>query len=164
MFETNTRQPDQEPDTGFKHNVPDVLLDQGLYQIRLVQGEMYDLGNIDNVTHHILYDRATGVALDVTAEIEPAPLLSATQPAQVLDDENIKCIENLLSGRIKPDPSTVGPLGQGISVFEAREIEPDFVESLRAHMLAIRTATSQLRSAREAFDSELKNLPPVGQG
>ena len=54
-----------------------------LFFVRVTQDEMYDLGNIESITHFILYNQTQGMAVDITSDVKQAPLLSAVPRMQV---------------------------------------------------------------------------------
>ena len=54
------------------------------------------------LSHHILYDSFSKAAVDITAEVKQAPLLSRVQPYTFLDEELTGLLERLISGEEKP--------------------------------------------------------------
>jgi len=119
---------------------------KGFYAIKIVQAEMYDLGNIDNIPHFILYDRETRTAIDVTSDVNPAPLLSKTAPAEVLSDEgSIETLEGLLSGELQPTPNWRDAGGVPcVTGFSYEELTDEKYASMRRTMVELRAAKIQL--------------------
>ena len=72
-------------------------MDGKLFRLKITQAEMYDLGNIDNIDHYVLYDSSSKVAVDITAEVNQAPLLSEVRPYHVVMDTSV--IEGLMDGK-----------------------------------------------------------------
>ena len=69
-----------------------------LYKVELTKAEMYDIGNITQVVHYILYDSASRCAVEITAEVNQAPLLSRVRPYEILDGGSINALEKYLFG------------------------------------------------------------------
>ena len=63
---------------------------------------MYDPGNLKDITHHVLYDKESKIAVEITAEVNQAPLLSAVRPYEVIDSTNI---EKYFASEIKENSS-----------------------------------------------------------
>jgi hypothetical protein len=139
-----------------EYSVPETLNPNGFYAVQIAQAEMYDLGNIEYISHFILYDRKERIAVDVTSDVEPAPLLSETNPAEVLTAENVATIEKYLTGEVKPEFTIDFP--QGVNSFVAREISDACYVSLRARMVELRDARVVLDRATNAFRNQATNL------
>jgi hypothetical protein len=108
-----------------------------LYSLKITQAEMYDLGNIKDIPHYILYDSGSKIAVDITAEVEQAPLLSAVEPYYVIFDTSV--IEKLLSGEIKPVDNSY-ETNFGITGFESKELQGEEYEDLRETMIRLADA------------------------
>lgn len=134
------------------YQVPTVLLDQGFYAIELRQGEMYDLGNVAYIPHYIFYDRATGIAVDVTSDVKEAPLLSATQPSAIIPQESIATLEAFLTGAAKPEARD-GAIAQGIGYFKATEVDSALAQSLRGSLANLAAAKRQHDEAVTSFQA-----------
>ena len=127
-------------------------MDGKLHKIALTQAEMYDLGNIADVTHHILYDSGTRVAVDITAEVSQAPLLSQVTPYDVVTEEGVGVLEKYLSGEEKPvkDWKGAGAI-PCITGFEAQELVGEEYNPVREGMVG-------LRDARKVLDDKVGEL------
>jgi hypothetical protein len=123
-----------------------------LFKIKLTQAEMYDLGNISNIDHHLLYDSGSKVVVDITAEVEQAPLLSKVRPYEVAPEESMQVLEELLSGKVKPvknwEKARSIPC---ITGFEAQELSGVNYDSIRQTMAA-------LRDARKALEDRVEDM------
>ena len=131
-----------------EYYVPSSLKENGMYAIQISQAEMYDLGNIKFIPHFILYDRKNRVAIDITSDIRPAPLLSQTRPAEVLGEEAVDFIEQYLNGKTKPEYTEHLP--QGIKLFRADE--------MNGRSYNLRERTIALKSARATLDTAIENF------
>ena len=121
-----------------------------LFKIKVTQAEMYDLGNIDNINHHILYDSDTRVAVDITAEVNQAPLLSEVKPYNVI--LNTSVLEDYLSRKKKPKKDWHGSGSiPCITGFEAQELIGDEYTLVRQTMV-------KLRDARKALDDRVDEM------
>lgn len=148
----------QEYEASFVDGVYDVempLDDKGFYAIHLAQAEMYDLGNIAFIDHYLLYDRGNRICVDVTSDVNPAPLLSRTQTAEVFDDKGVDSIEQMLNGCVKPrySPKEI----EGCSIFRAWTLGEEYT-SLRTQMKVVYEAHISLLSAVELFRTEAQIL------
>ena len=116
-----------------------------LHLVRLTQAEMYDLGNIKDITHHILYDSGTRVAVDITAEVSQAPLLSAVQPYQVVSEQSVAVLARYLAGngKIVKNWKKAGGI-PCVTGFEAQELVGDQYIPVRESMVALRDARKTL--------------------
>ncbi len=117
-----------------------------LFRIKVTQAEMYDLGNIDTIDYHILYDSGVRVAVDITAEVKKAPLLSEVRPYSVVSDTSV--LEAYLSGAKKPvknrnDASDI-PYIPCITGFEAKELVGEQYKPVRQTMVRLRDAQKSL--------------------
>src|SRR3989338_4813781 len=114
-----------------------------LFRIKVTQAEMYDLGNIDNIDNHVLYDSGAKVAVDITAEVKQAPLLSKVRPYSVVLDTSV--LEAYLSGAEKPvkDWNEAGCV-PCITGFEAEELIGDGYTPVRQTMVRLRDAQKTL--------------------
>ena len=121
-----------------------------LFRIKVTQAGMYDLGNISNIDYHILYDSGERVAVDITAEVNQAPLLSEVKPYSVI--LNTSVLENYLSGKEKPikDWHDSGGI-PCITDFEAQELIGDEYALVRQTMV-------KLRYARKALDDRVDEM------
>ena len=120
---------------------------------------MYDLGNVSCISHFVLYNRREKIAIDVTSDIQPAPLLSRTQPAELFSKECVENIEIYLTGEKKPkyNPHFIS----GIRSFIVEElVEPKYI-SLREKMIGIRDTKKSLDSAIDDFKREAMILRGV---
>ena len=127
-------------------------MDGKLLRLKITQAEMYDLGNIDNIDHHILYDSGSKVAVDITAEVKQAELLSAVRPYNVVSNTGV--IEGLLDGTVK----TVKDFHEAggvpcITGFEYQELTGQDYTRLRQSMVALRDAQ---RTVEERTDDMRK--------
>ncbi len=136
-----------------------------LFYIKLTQSEMYDLMNTANIKHHILYDSGARVAVEITAEVEEAPLLSEVGPYDVILDTSY--IEEYLSGRAKPiqnlEEITSVPCVTG---FEVQELIGDDYLGVRQSLVALRDAKKVLEDkVREIRKECLKTklVQPLGE-
>jgi len=139
-----------------KYSVPETLNPEGFYAIQIAQAEMYDLGNIDFIDHFLLYDRKSGIGIDITSDIKAAPLLSATQPANVFSSDNVDLIENYLTGRVKPECSDFPGFPEGVKCFVAVELIGNKYEPLRENMVRLRDTQAQLKTLTDAFGNEIQ--------
>ena len=130
-------------------SVPLQLKPDGMYAITLAQAEMYDLGNIKFIHHYVLMDRKNGTAVDITADIKQAPLLSRVAAGTVLPPETVSNLETWLTGQTKLQYSEDFP--QGIKEFRVTEVSAELAASLR-------TALDSLATTRKAFDAAVTNL------
>jgi len=146
----------QEETQNGDYSVPENLQADGFYAIQIAQAEMYDLGNIEFISHFILYDRKEKIAVDVTSDVKPAPLLSATRPAEVLSLKGVDSIERYLTGVSKPKFTTAFP--SGVRSFVARELADACYIPLRARMFELRNARLNLDSATNAFREQATHL------
>jgi hypothetical protein len=149
----NEEEEEDEQSSG-EYSVPENLNPEGFYAIKASQAEMYDLGNIDFISHFILYNRKEKIAVDITSDVQPAPLLSATQPVDVLMPEGIETLEKLLTGKSKPQFCHYS----GIKSFVAHELNDPCYAPLRARMIEVRDARLKLNSATNAFREQASNL------
>ena len=133
--------------------VPTVLLDTGFYAIELHRAEVYDEGNIMNIPHYIFYDRATGIAVDMTDEIAAAPGLSKTLPAAIISETEVNLLERLLTGSAELELK--GRLG--VKRFSAVEVEPGLAESLREPL-------NRLAMAKRAHEEAVRNFEDASAG
>ncbi len=153
--------PEEKKQKG-EYSVPDTLNPEGFYAIQVAQAEMYDLGNIAFIPHFILYDRKQGIAIDVTSDVRPAPLLSETRPAEVIPREGVDGIEKYLTGEVKPEITVNFP--SGVRYFVATELSDACYIPLRTRMVELRDARLTLDAATNAFREQAKhprtkNLP-----
>jgi hypothetical protein len=156
-FQDESQFEPEEPRTQTgEYSVPENLNPEGFYTVQIAQAEMYDLGNIEFISHFILYDRKERIAVDVTSDVKPAPLLSATRPAEVLTTQGVDTIEKYLTGEVKPEFTTDFP--QGVNSFVARELSDACYVPLRARMVELRNARTVLDSATNAFREQATNL------
>ncbi len=130
-------------------SLPQSIKKDAIYAITISQAESYDVGNIDFIPHYVLLDRSTGVAIDTTALISQAPLLSAVSEGRVLSKDESKQLDACLTGETIPQFSEGFP--QGVNQFSAVEIPEEAVEALRSAM-------SQVAKAREAYDSAVRGF------
>ena len=123
-----------------------------LHRVELRQAEMYDLGNIEDITHHMLYDSGTRVVVDITAEVNQAPLLSRVTPYDLITDEGIGVLEKYLSGEVQPikDWRKAGGV-PCITGFKAEELVGDEYTPVRETMVA-------LRDARKVLDDKIGEM------
>lgn len=121
-----------------------------LFRIKVTQAEMYDLGNIDNIDHHILYDSGSRVGVDITADVEQAPLLSEVRPYSVVS--NTSLLEAYLSGEKQPvkNWNDAGCI-PCITGFEAQELIGEEYAHIRQIMIG-------LRDAQRAFDDRINDM------
>ena len=122
------------------------------YKVELTQAEMYDLGNIKDITHHILYDSGTRVAVDITAEVDQAPLLSRVPPYDLITEEGVEVLEKYLNGEAQPvkdwhKAARVPP----ITGFKAEELVGDEYTPVRETMVA-------LRDVRKILDDKIREM------
>jgi hypothetical protein len=112
------------------------------YKILLTQiEETFDLGNLAEVTHHILYDSGTGVALDITAEANQGPLFSEVTPYEVFTDQRVGVLEKYLSGEERPIKDWDSPIViPHIVGFEAKELVGEKYNPIRDSMVALRNS------------------------
>jgi len=136
------------------YSVPKTLKENGFYSIQLEAAEMYDLGNFEFIAHFILYDRREKIAIDVTSDVQPAPLLSETAPAEVLHSESVESLEQYLTGKSTPEYTT---FPQGMKSFIARELNDSKYDSLRRKMVSIRDARKSLDLAVKDFREQTKS-------
>ena len=116
-----------------------------LHKITLKQAEMYGLGNIADVTHHILYDSGTRVAVDITAEVSQAPLLSQVTPYDVITEQGVGVLEKYLSGEAKPVKDWHGAEAiPCITGFETQELVGEEYNPVRQSLVALRDARKVL--------------------
>ncbi len=131
--------------------LPPTLRADGIYAIEISQAEMYDLGNIKFIPHFFIYDRQEKVAVDITSDIKPAPLLSATRPAEVTGGDVVELLEKYLTGEIKPEFTSDFP--QGIKYFRAYDMNGDAV-NLRERITTLRNAKTILDDATKNFRAD----------
>ena len=125
-------------------------MDEKLLKLIVTQAEMYDLGNIANVKHHILYDSSNGVAVDITAEVEQAPLLSKCDPYDLVKD--VSLLNELLSGKTKPEKDWKEAGGiPCITGFESQELSGDEYKPVRQAMI-------KLKNARATLDDRVEDM------
>lgn len=126
--------------------------------IRYQQMEMYDLGNLAWIARYVLLDAATETAVDVTQEIAPAPLLSATETGMVITASGVTLLRDVLrtgtlpEGVLREHAGNVHgyhELPEG-PIFRARELGKEF-SAVRAHV-------NRIRAARAAFDDAVTDL------
>ena len=135
--------------------LPPTLRVDGIYAIEISQAEMYDLGNIKFIPHFFIYDRQEKVAVDITSDIKPAPLLSATRPAEVMGNDAVELLEKYLTGEIKPEFTSDFP--QGIKYFRAYEMNGGS-GNLRERIVALKSARTTLDTATENFRRDAVNI------
>jgi hypothetical protein len=118
-------------------------MDGKLFRLKITQAEMFDLGNIGNIDHHVLYDSGAGVAVDITAEVNQAPLLSEVRPYRVVSDTSV--LEDYLSGAKKPveNWNNAGCI-PCITGFEAEELIGEQYKPVRQTMVRLRDAQKSL--------------------
>lgn len=118
-----------------------------LFRLKIIQAEMYDLGNIDNISHYILYDSGSKIGVEITAEINQAPLLSKVSPYEVIRDTSV--IEGLMNGTIKPAKNIrekrVFP---HITGFEKKELTNKDYTKLRESMILLRDSQRTLEEEK----------------
>ncbi len=131
------------------------LRTDGIYAIEISQAEMYDLGNIKFIPHFFIYDRQEKVAVDITSDIKPAPLLSATRPAEVIGNDSVELLEKYLTGEIKPEFTSDFP--QGIKYFRAYEMNRGS-SNLRERIVALKSARTTLDTAAENFRRDVVSI------
>ena len=121
-----------------------------LFRIKVTQAEMYDLGNISNIDHHVLYDSGAGVAVDITAEVKQAPLLSEVRPYKVVSGASV--LEAYLSGAEKPIKNwqEAGNI-PCITGFEAEELVGEQYNPVRQTIV-------KLRDAQKALDDRVAEM------
>lgn len=152
--ESSSRQEGSETQTG-EYSVPENLQLDGFYAVQFAQAEMYDLGNIEFIPHFILYDRKERIAVDVTSDVKPAPLLSATRPAEVMPPQDVNFIEEYLTGAVKPEFTD---FPQGVRFFVARELSDACYIPLRERMVELQKARILLDRATNAFREQATKL------
>jgi hypothetical protein len=111
--------------------VPEKINPKGLYAIFFLQAEMYDLGNKQFIGHYLIYDERKQNAVDVTAHIRQAPLLSAVPKGKVLDD--CSDIRALLYKKRIPQYTN----NQGVKKFIALELASPVSEQIRNSLAAL---------------------------
>ena len=100
------------------------------------------------IPHFFIYDRKEKIAVDITSDIKPAPLLSATRPAEVMSNDTVELIEKYLTGEIKPEFNSDFP--QDIEQFIAHEMNENSSD-LRERAVALKSAKITLDVAIESF-------------
>ncbi|MDI6722017.1 MAG: hypothetical protein QMD97_00545 [Candidatus Aenigmarchaeota archaeon] len=92
------------------------------------------------------------VAVDITAEVKQAPLLSRVTPYDIIPDEGVGVFEKYLSGEAKPvkDWHGAGYI-PCITGFEAEELVGEEYNPVREGMIA-------LRDARKVLDDKIREL------
>ena len=126
------------------------LRDDGIYAIIFAQAEMYDLGNIAFIKHYVLLDRKNKVAVDVTANVDQAELLSAVPRGAVLPPAGVQQLEHWLTGKEVPKYSLDFPTG--VREFRAVEIKSANLEALRDGLKAIGDTRSAYDKAIDDFE------------
>lgn len=113
-----------------------------LYKLKLTLTEMYDLGNLDDIDHYILYDSNSKIAIDITSDVKQAPLLSRVKPYTFIRDSSK--IEGILNGNIDiKDTDLKG--------FEKEELNGEKYNIVREKMI-------QLNDAQKTLDSRIEEL------
>ena len=115
---------------------------EGLFRLKVTQEEMYDLGNIKNIDHYILYDSSSEVAVEITAEVNQAPLLSKVPPYKIIGD--IDFFRKLVNGDVKGE--SIFPAG-----YEQEELIGDNYSKLRESMIV-------LRDFQKSLDEGIDNI------
>lgn len=128
-------------------------MDGKLFAIKITQAEMYDLGNIADITHYILYDSGTRTAIDITAEVDQAPLLSRVEPYQVITETHF--LEKYLSGEAKPVKDWREGGVPSITGFEAQELVGE-------EYIPVRQSMAALRYAKKALDDKIQEMRKHG--
>lgn len=132
---------------------PEKLSPDGIYAIRLTQAEMYDLGNIEWIDRYFIFDRKTGIAVDVTSMIDQAPLLSARENAAEVPEQGRDSLEAWLSGRKRPEYCEQFP--QGVKRFSASEIDSAQAPIFRACMEKVAEFRAGLNAAVRSLEQEV---------
>ena len=127
-------------------------MDGKLHRLELKQTERYDAGNTGEFTHHILYDSGTRIAVDITAEVRQAPLLSRVTPYDVSADQDIELLETYLHKQAEPvkDWQNAGVI-PCVTGFEVKELVGDNYTPVREGMIA-------LKDARKVLDDKIREL------
>jgi len=112
-------------------SVPEEINPNGLYAIFLSQAEMYDLGNKKFIGHYLIYDERKQNAVDVTAHIRQAPLLSAVPEGLVIDD--CSDLRALLHKERTPQYTD----DYGVKKFIAQELVLPVSEQIRDNLAAL---------------------------
>lgn len=123
-------------------------MDGKLLRLKITQAEMYDLGNIEDIDHYILYDSGSKIAIDITSEINQAPLLSKVSPYNIVMDTS--GIEDLINGTFQMAKSLEEAGGVPyVKNFEQQELNGQDYKKLREYMIALRDAQKNVKEREE---------------
>lgn len=137
--------------------------ESGLFICKTGGAEMYDMGNLMWVDHFILFDERSRTAIDVTADVKQAPLLSRMLPGELVNEEGTEFWRQLVNGFVPRD--WIPPSLYGMGTFEdlpgakapkgpaivAMEVSGERFEEMRAVMV-------RLKIARQTLDREIEAL------
>lgn len=127
-----------------------------LFFVRVTQDEMYDLGNIEPITHFILYNQTRGMAVDITSDVKQAPLLSAVPRMQVLPKEGVETIEKLMGeGFTKRKEGEELSVISAVRKFEYNPLEGDKYVPVAETMVRLNQTKSSLDDVMLSFESTL---------
>ncbi len=137
-------------------SLPPNLGKEAIVAIHYSQAEMYDLGNIGFIDHFVLFDRKTRVAVDVTAQIKQAELLSQMPRGCVGVEQFVEFLEGVICGDITL--THVGEQGggipQGIRQFTVTQIAPE-------HFELVREAMSDMKLKSDAFNESIDKMERI---
>lgn len=123
-----------------------------LFYIKAKQTEMYDPGNLADITHYLLYNQTKGILIDITADVKQAPLLSEVEPMEFLGNKDVKLIEKLMKEGIKePDPKLPLRPVTYVKEFECKELEGRMYGRLAETM-------TELYETNQALDINVKKM------
>ncbi|MEK6846422.1 MAG: hypothetical protein AABY26_06695 [Nanoarchaeota archaeon] len=118
-----------------------------LFFVKATQNEMYDLGNIMPITHFLLYNQTQKLAVDITSDVQQAPLLSAVPKMEVMSEKDVRNIEKIMVEGVKvPEEEDGCMLVTYVKQFECEELVGE-------QYAPIATAMAQLREAKTSLDS-----------
>ena len=124
-----------------------------LFYIKLVEPEMYNPGNIRDITHYLLYNQTRRILVDITADVDQAPLLSEVEPMKILGNKEVSLIEQIMERGIKePKANRYGmrPVTY-VKNFECNELKGRQYSGLAKVM-------AELYEANHALDISIKAM------
>lgn len=135
-----------------------IIMKNELFYIELMQEEMYDLGNLSHITHYIVYDQENRIAVDITSDVDQAPLLSAVNRMEILDVKSHDHLDKLIEeGLEEPSEEEVmtGEAMHGIVNFYYEKLEGQQYKKLGITMLGLRAFDIHRRQTMDRFYEEL---------